>query len=72
MVDLQYAICKNYVITLVGVMAKETLRGINWSYEETVALIECWSSEEAASDFAGIHRNKHIYEKIATGMYFQI
>ena len=43
-------------------------RGANWSYKETITLINIWSYANVQDEFKKSRRNANIYEKIAKKM----
>jgi len=43
-------------------------RGSTWSTMETFTLIELWGEEDVEKELSGVHRNRHVYEKLSYRM----
>ena len=48
--------------------SKDADRGANWSYEETITLINIWSDTNILEEFEKSRRNAPIFEKVAKKM----
>ena len=48
--------------------SKDADRGANWSYEETITLINIWSDTNIQEEFEKSRRNAPIFEKVAKKM----
>ena len=48
--------------------SKAADKGLNWSYEETITLINIWSDTNIQEEFEKSRRNAPIFEKVAMKM----
>ena len=48
--------------------SKDVDRGANWSYEETITLINIWLDTNSQKEFEKSWRNAPIFEKVAKKM----